>query len=243
MLFQVVGLFFVSSRIERFDWKINILVWWGCEIPWLIVLAGTVCQRRLLAHRGHGGSNKLVWWKSKDFLFHWQMDLESLLGEIAGKIGLIVSGCLWLVENNLHGRSLLRWIRFLLFTLHQPFSEKSFKAFNAKLMHSLATLSSSKSLTRWIISQFFSRIAFQVLMGVRCFASSIIKSKSGGQRQSPTLFVPKKIVALEFSPHSLDFYLLFPHIVLYGYISRLLFFNWQFICIPTWHGHVNCVTF
>jgi len=40
------------------------------------------------------------------------MDLKSLLGEIASKIGLIVTGCLWLVENNLHERSLLRWIRF-----------------------------------------------------------------------------------------------------------------------------------
>lgn len=82
-------------------------------IPWVdFVLAGTVCQRKLLVHWGHGGSNKLVWWKSKDFLFHWQMDLESLLGEIAGKIELIVPGCLWLVKNNLHERSLLRWIMF-----------------------------------------------------------------------------------------------------------------------------------
>lgn len=87
--------------------------------------------------------------------------LESVLGEIAGKIGLIVTGCLWLVENNLHERSLLSRIRFLLFTLHQPFSEKSFKTFNAKLMHSLQphSLFSPTSFIYWMF--FFSELPFR----------------------------------------------------------------------------------
>lgn len=69
------------------------------------------------------------------------MDLDRLLGKIAGKIGLIVPGCLRLVENNLRER----WI-----AEDSPVYVNVFKTFNMKLMH-LATRLSIKTLPHRII--------------------------------------------------------------------------------------------
>lgn len=170
---------FISPFLSQFEmWKIWLEYKQPCLIrmwnPWVdFVLAGTVwflCTEVMGAQTNWSDGNP----KTSSFIDKWIW--KACWGKLQARFGLILPGCLWLVENNLHERSLLRWISFSLLTLHQPFSEKSFEIFNAKLMHFPATLSSTKSFACWIISlHILSRIAFQVQMGVRCCSSSIIK--------------------------------------------------------------------
>lgn len=141
--------------------------------PWVdFVLAGTVCffcAEVMEAQTNWSDGNP----KTSSFIDKWIW--KACWGKLQARLGLsflVVCGLL----KTTYMRSLLRWISFLLLTLHQPFSEKSFETFNAKLMHYPSALASTKLFTRWIIYLIFLyRIAFQVQMGVRCCGSSVIK--------------------------------------------------------------------